>query len=213
MNQPIILLNGWPGVGKDTVAETLKLLLGDDKADLVDWSKGQTENFQPLPEDDDTVAHKVQRDACFQGQVEHPNKLSKIIICTDCLPDTPEGRRMAQQFEIVANRCHRLLIPVYLDCQLDENMRRIENAERRVSLKDKSRSFLESNDSHSQSNAGSNALSMDCRRFAHGQGSRCIHSMDRPQPGSRHQVVSSATFPPPSPPLLVISVVSTDWLM
>lgn len=143
MNQPIILLNGWPGVGKDTVAETLKLLLGDDKADLVDWSKGQTENFQPLPEDDDTVAHKVQRDACFQGQVEHPDKLNKIIICTDCLPDTPEGRSLAQEFEIVAGRCHRLLIPVYLDCQLDENMRRIANAERRVSLKDKSRSFLQ----------------------------------------------------------------------
>ncbi|KAJ4397626.1 hypothetical protein N0V93_001859 [Gnomoniopsis smithogilvyi] len=139
MNQPIILVNGWPGVGKDTVAETLKLLLGDDKASLVDWSKGQTETFQPLPEDD-SVAHKIQRDACFADQVERLDTLNKIIICTDCLPDTAEGRRLAQDFEVVANKSNRLLIPVYLDCHLDENMRRIANAERRVSLKDKIRS-------------------------------------------------------------------------
>lgn len=140
MNQPIILLNGWPGVGKDTVAETLKLLLGDDKARLVDWSKDQTETFQPVPEDD-SVAQKIQRDACFAEQVECPDTLNKIIICTDCLSDTAEGRRLAQDFEIVANRCNRLLIPVYLDCHLDEHMRRIANTERRVSLKDKSRSI------------------------------------------------------------------------
>lgn len=138
MNPPIILLIGWPGVGKDTVAETLKLLLGADKASLVDWSKGQTETFQPVAEDD-AVAHRAQRDACFADQVELPYTLDKIIICTDCLSDTVEGRRLAQDFEIVANRCNRLLIPVYLDCQLEENMRRITNSERRVSLKDKSK--------------------------------------------------------------------------
>lgn len=144
MNPPIILLNGWPGVGKDTVAETLKLLLGDDKASLVDWSKAQTDTFQPPPEEDDTVAHKAQRDACFADQVEHPGTLNKIIICTDCLPDTAEGRRLAHDFETVAVRCNRLLIPVYVDCHLEENMRRIANAERRVSLKDKSRCFASS---------------------------------------------------------------------
>lgn len=140
MNAPIILLNGWPGVGKDTVAETLKLLLGDDKANLMDWSRSKSETFQAIP-GDDGVALKKQRDACFAGQVEHPSLRHKIIICTDCLSDTSEGRRLAQDFEVVANRCKRPLIPVYLDCHLDENMRRIANAERRVSLKDKSTPF------------------------------------------------------------------------
>lgn len=138
MNAPIILLNGWPGVGKDTVAETLKLLLGDDKANLVDWSRSKNETFQVIPEDDG-VGLKKQRDSCFADQVERPSLRNKIIICTDCLADTPEGRRLAHDFEVVANRCKRPLIPVYLDCHLDENMRRIANAERRVSLKDKSR--------------------------------------------------------------------------
>lgn len=141
MNPPIILLNGWPGVGKDTVAETLQLLLGDDKASLVDWSETHSETFPTLPEDD-AVAQKAQRDACFADQVEHPYTLNKIVICTECLPDTAHGRRLAKDFEIVANRSNRLLIPVYLDCHLDENMRRIANAERRVSLKDKSRPIL-----------------------------------------------------------------------
>lgn len=139
MNAPIILLNGWPGVGKDTVAETLKLLVGDDKASLVDWSKSQSETPKAIPGDDE-VALQKQRDACFADQVERPSTLNKIVICTDCLSDTPEGRRLAKDFEVVANRCKRLLIPIYLDCNLEENMRRIMNAERRVSLKDKSRS-------------------------------------------------------------------------
>lgn len=138
MNAPIILLNGWPGVGKDTVAETLKLLVGDDKANLVDWSRSQSETPKVIP-GDDMVALQRQRDACFADQVEHPSTLSKIVICTDCLSDTPEGRRLARDFEVVATRCKRLLIPIYLDCNLEENMRRIGNAERRVSMKDKSR--------------------------------------------------------------------------
>lgn len=139
MSPPIILFNGWPGVGKETVAETLKLLLGDDKAYLVDWSKctSQAETFTPVP-DHDAAAQKAQRDACFAQQIEHPASRNKIVICTDCLPDTPEGRGLAQEFEKVASRGNRLLIPVYLDCGLAENMRRIANFERRVSLKDKS---------------------------------------------------------------------------
>lgn len=140
MNSPIILLNGWPGVGKDTVAETLELLVGDDKASLVDWNRSHSETFQAVA-GDDVVAQRRQRDASFAEQVEHPSTLDKIVICTACLPDTKEGRRLAQDFEVVANRCKRLLIPVYLDCHLEENMRRIANAERRVSLKDKSRSL------------------------------------------------------------------------
>lgn len=139
--QPIILLNGWPGVGKDTVAETLSLLIGDNKASLLDWGKGRGESFQTIP-DDDEVAQKAHRDACLADQVEHPSTFSKMIICTDCLSDTPLGRRLAQDFEVVAKRTNRLLIPIYLECQVEENMRRLQEAERRVSLKDKSKSRL-----------------------------------------------------------------------
>lgn len=137
MSPPIILLNGWPGVGKDTVAETLKLLIGDDKATLVDWSRTQNDAIVPIAEDD-VEAHNKHRDACLTEQVEDPSAADKVVICTDCLSDTPEGRTLAQDFQNVATRTKRLLIPVYLDCHLDENMRRIANAERRTSMKDKS---------------------------------------------------------------------------
>lgn len=136
--QPIILLNGWPGVGKDTIAETLSLLIGDNKASLLDWGKGRGESFQTIP-DDDEVAQKAQRDACLADQVEHPSTFSKMVICTDCLSDTPLGMRLARDFEVVAKRTNRLLIPIYLECQVEENMRRLQEAERRVSLKDKSK--------------------------------------------------------------------------
>lgn len=136
--QPVILLNGWPGVGKDTIAETLSLLIGDNKASLLDWGKGRGESFQTIP-DEDEVAQKAQRDACLADQVEHPSTFGKMVICTDCLSDTPLGMRLAQDFEIVAKRTNRLLIPIYLECQVEENMRRLQQAERRVSLKDKSK--------------------------------------------------------------------------
>ncbi|KAG8159873.1 hypothetical protein KVR01_010510 [Diaporthe batatas] len=139
-SQPIILLNGWPGVGKDTIAETLSLLIGDNKASMLDWGKGQSgENFQTIADDDD-VAQRAQRDACLADQVEHPSTFNKMVICTDCLSDTPLGRRLAQDFEVVSKRTNRLLIPIYLECQVEENMRRLQEAERRVSLKDKIRS-------------------------------------------------------------------------
>lgn len=144
MNAPLILFNGWPGVGKDTVAETLQLMLGDDKASLVDWGKAQGSSeacFEPaVPNDDDAAAQQARRrDACLADQVEHPSAWPRTVICTDCLPDTPAGRRRAGGLEAAARRCKRLLVPVYLECQVDENMRRIANAERRVSLKDKSK--------------------------------------------------------------------------
>ncbi|KAK7718319.1 hypothetical protein SLS64_002268 [Diaporthe eres] len=63
-----------------------------------------------------------------------------MVICTDCLSDTPLGMRLARDFEVVAKRTNRLLIPIYLECQVEENMRRLQEAERRVSLKDKIRS-------------------------------------------------------------------------
>lgn len=139
--QPIILLNGWPGVGKDTIAETLSLLIGDNKASLLDWGKGRGESFQTIP-DDDEVAQKAQRDACLADQVEHPSTFGKMVICTDCLSDTPLGMRLARDFEVVSKRTNRLLIPIYLECQVEENMRRLQEAERRVSLKDKSKFLL-----------------------------------------------------------------------
>ncbi|KUI70364.1 hypothetical protein VM1G_06150 [Cytospora mali] len=136
--QPCVLLNGWPGVGKDTVAETLSLLIGDNKARLLNWDKGQGETFQPVPDGDEAV--QKARDACFADQVEHPSTLNQMIIATDCLSDTPEGRRLARDFEVVANRSKRLLIPINLECHVEENMRRLQELERRVSQKDKMQS-------------------------------------------------------------------------
>lgn len=135
--QPCVLLNGWPGVGKDTVAETLCLLVGDNKASTVSWEKGQGESFQPVPDGDEEGQRA--RYACLADQVEHPSTLHKMVICTDCLSDTPEGWRLARDFEASAHRSKRLFVPINLECHVDENMRRLQEMERRVSLKDKSK--------------------------------------------------------------------------
>ncbi|KAK7739872.1 hypothetical protein SLS53_005465 [Cytospora paraplurivora] len=139
--QPCVLLNGWPGVGKDTVAETLSLLIGDNKTSLLDWDKAQGGSFQPVPYGEEEV--RKARDECFAEQVEHPSTLNKMVICTDCISDTPEGRKLAQDFEIVADRSKRLLIPINLECHVEENMRRLQEAERRVSMKEKMQSPME----------------------------------------------------------------------
>lgn len=134
--QPCVLLNGWPGVGKDTVAETLSLLIGDNKTSLLDWDKAHGGSFQPVPYGEEEA--RKARDDCFAEQVEHPSTLNKMVICTDCISDTPEGRKLARDFEIAADRSKRLLIPINMECHVEENMRRLQELERMVSMKEKS---------------------------------------------------------------------------
>ncbi|EON98532.1 hypothetical protein UCRPA7_5889 [Phaeoacremonium minimum UCRPA7] len=139
-NAPLILINGWPGVGKQTVAEMLALLLGEDKAHLVDDNNFVGTVHLPHGHPDFEKSKREDRDTAFANFVEDASSLGKITIFTDCQADTIEGRSVAQEYEATAARSNRALIPIYLDCQLEENLRRVQTLERRTSLKDKIRS-------------------------------------------------------------------------
>lgn len=143
-NAPVVWINGWPGVGKQTVAECLALLLGNDKATLVS-DQDQVEAAIQLPHDHPDYANtqKEAREDALAKFVEHSSGLSRIAIFTDCQPDTPEGRGVAQTYEIAAGRSNRLLVPVYLNCSLEENNKRLQTLERKCSQKDKIRSLKE----------------------------------------------------------------------
>lgn len=131
-NAPLILINGWPGVGKQTVAEMLALLFGEDKAHLI----GDNSHV-PHDHPDYEKSKKETRDAALANVVEDASSLGKIAIFTDCQADTVDGRSVAQEYEAAAARSNRALIPIYLECQLEENLRRVQTLERRTSLRDK----------------------------------------------------------------------------
>ncbi|KAJ9150304.1 hypothetical protein NKR23_g3890 [Pleurostoma richardsiae] len=141
---PVIWINGWPGVGKNTVAECLGLLLGNDKATIVD---DQYLNQTTLPphhsHPDYEQAHSEAREAALAKFVEDRRSLSRVAIFSECQPDTPEGKAVAHEYEVAARRAGRLLIPVYLTCSVEENNRRLQTLERKVSQRDKIRSPVE----------------------------------------------------------------------
>lgn len=133
----LIFINGWPGVGKATIAEMLTLMLGD-KANLIEPSNGHNETYQLPPDHPDfEQAQRKQRDAYFAEHVERPSTFKKIAIFADCQADTDEGRSVAREYEAAASRSRRLFLPIYLECQMEENMRRVQQMERQVSMKGK----------------------------------------------------------------------------
>ncbi|KAH8883627.1 hypothetical protein GQ53DRAFT_771590 [Thozetella sp. PMI_491] len=129
---PFLYINGWPGVGKLAVAECLSLLLGRDKALLVNAGE----------------LHAGYRRWDLHDQEENPgdeltrllsgsSSLRRLAILTDCTPDTPAGRTTAATYAAAASRAGRLFVPVCLECQPAEHRQRIQSLERRCSLRGK----------------------------------------------------------------------------
>ena len=133
---PVVYINGCPGVGKQTVAEYLVLLLGADKAFLIDtYALGSVRDNEPLtPENPQYGAATA--DALSRSLVhllELPGNASRIAILANFAPDTPDGDATARRCEVAAQHAGRAILPVYLQCCADERMRRVQSLERRCS--------------------------------------------------------------------------------
>ncbi|TPX09522.1 uncharacterized protein E0L32_009265 [Thyridium curvatum] len=151
--QPLIWINGWPGVGKQTVSQCFTALAGADKAILIDSyqftdhldlppaalhsqqssqpevglvdidGNNTTADF-PTPEEREEQ-RRARRDACFARYVEGPDSLGRAVIFTDCQPDDAAGRAEAREYERAAARAGRPFAPVYLACGEEERRRRV----------------------------------------------------------------------------------------
>lgn len=128
---PVIWINGWPGVGKLTIAETLVMLLGVERAILVDF---KTMDFSG-PADQST--DDMRRANAFTQFVENPKQMSKAVVFVDFCTVSWDNSSVAEEYREAAQRSGRRFVPVYLTCEISENLKRVKSLERKSSLRGK----------------------------------------------------------------------------
>ena len=178
----LVWINGFPGVGKLTIAQWLHRLLGTDRSVIVDHQSqlahsngGGAAMLPPTPEVEITDpffsmpgatqasggagrGRRTSGKSSLPDLISRPENTHKIMIVTSCVLSSPapspssqegkeqaaEGRAKKEGSEEVAvsaaKECQatsdasgRPFVPIYLMCQEEENMRRVQSLERRYS--------------------------------------------------------------------------------
>ncbi|KAK8847528.1 hypothetical protein IAR55_005386 [Kwoniella newhampshirensis] len=127
----VIIFNGFPGVGKLTVAkETSKLLPGSKVFDnhlLIDAAAA-------LFERDDLAYHpfrKALRSATFDSLISYPESRPRTIIFTECQSDDPDGTLVMTEYLTFVKAVDAKLISVILTCSERANEKRLISDERK----------------------------------------------------------------------------------
>ena len=123
----IVHINGWPGCGKLTIARHLARRLNAkliDNHTLLNPAEVLFERRDPL--------HDSLRQAIRSVVFDHAARLppDTSVVFTDALADDDWDRGMFDQYRDLAARRSGRLIAVVLDCDLDENIRRLTSAGR-----------------------------------------------------------------------------------
>lgn len=178
----LVWINGFPGVGKLTIAQWLHRLLGTDRSVIVDHQSqlahsngGGAAMLPPTPEVEITDpffsmpgaaptfggtgwGRRTSGKSSLPDIISRPENTHKIIIVTSCVLSStvpsldPQGEKdqgaegvsklqgsedvavsAAKECRMASDASGRPFIPVYLTCQEEENMRRVQSLERRYS--------------------------------------------------------------------------------
>ncbi|KLU81360.1 hypothetical protein MAPG_00450 [Magnaporthiopsis poae ATCC 64411] len=143
--RPVIWINGWPGVGKASVAGLLSMLIGIDKSIVVaedanDDSNptptfeprrdprhsGQIQGVSEMLEDLSLDPEAARRAIAMEDHILDPASFAKFTIITACQTATERGAKAAAQYAAAARRANRLFVPVTLVCETRENIRRLQ---------------------------------------------------------------------------------------
>lgn len=134
MALPLIHINGFPAVGKLTIARKLVELLQQFDAKLVhnhlliDPASAvlprSSPDYQPL--------RRAIRDAVFNSLAESQDTWRSMYIFTDFQSDDDVGRSVMAEYRVLAERRNCTLIPITLSCSKEENLRRLVTPQRTV---------------------------------------------------------------------------------
>jgi hypothetical protein len=140
----LLLLNGFPGVGKLTIARNLLNLLAPASTDHSTPSTGPKIRLldnhlliDPVSaiEPERTASHyslrRSFRELAFSAIKSLPGDM--VILMTSCLSDTEEGRSQFAEVLAVAEGRGCPMVVLNLVCGVEENGRRVECEERRGS--------------------------------------------------------------------------------
>lgn len=135
----LLLLNGFPGVGKLTLARNLSKLLGQDEGGLQIRLLDNQLLIDPVSaiEPERTPYHyelrKAFRDVAFSALKNLPGKV--VILMTDCLSETVEGRTQFEEYLEIAEARGCTMAVCNLVCGEQENRKRLGCEKRRGSGK------------------------------------------------------------------------------
>ena len=130
---PIVHINGWPGIGKLTIARKIIALLGGSHdARLV--------HNHLLIDPVDTILSRNSpsyqtyrrnlRAIVFKAIATVPETFDSIYVFTDFQTDNELGKSVTNEYAEVANQRGCAFVPIILSCSLEENRRRITSAGR-----------------------------------------------------------------------------------
>jgi thymidylate kinase len=118
---PILHINSWPGVGKLTIARLVaKELRGRliDNHILLNPAEALFDRSDPLHRS----LRKEIRSAFFKHAAQRSDSL---LIFTDAFADEAVDRAAFEDYRTLAKDRQTKLVPVVLDCEHEENMRRL----------------------------------------------------------------------------------------
>ena len=123
----IVHINGWPGCGKLTIGRILaKRLAGKllDNHTLLNPAEALFDRSDPL--------HGSLRMAVRVATLDHAAQLQEglALVLTDALSDDPTDQAMFNDYRILAARRRAKLVSVVLECEHEENVRRLASAGR-----------------------------------------------------------------------------------
>ncbi|KAI1862970.1 hypothetical protein JX265_009016 [Neoarthrinium moseri] len=147
---PLVWINGFPGVGKLTIAREVQRMLGYESVTFID----NHTLIDPVQLARDHPEYQEQRHAIRQNAFNHyvlglepallttdrrgcQVQLAKTIIFTDFQTANELGSSVAREYQAAAAKAGRLFLPVYLECEREENVRRAVRPERTADGKGK----------------------------------------------------------------------------
>ncbi|KAI6370253.1 hypothetical protein MCOR25_004246 [Pyricularia grisea] len=135
--RPVIWINGWPAVGKASVAGFIKTLLGisevvlvneDGEDDLSGGSAVELDQHARCADDpaveEDPLA-RGRRTTAIRRYILSEESLCRTTVFTACQPRTRKGQWIAAEYATAAKSVDRLFIPINLTCSEQENIRRL----------------------------------------------------------------------------------------
>ncbi|CAI7566191.1 unnamed protein product [Penicillium pancosmium] len=128
---PMIWINGYPGSGKFTVCKVIRQLVPDgaiilDSHKLIDPVEAKFPRLHP----DYQKERHIYRQAIFKQYVYNEDTLSKLVVFTDFQSNNALGRDVAAEYKIAALESGRPFLPVYLVCDVNTNLKRVNTIER-----------------------------------------------------------------------------------
>lgn len=143
---PVVWINGFPGCGKLTTTSIVKTLHEDmillDNHKLIDPVEAKFPRSHP----DYQKERHLYRQQIFKEYVSNSTKLSQVVVFTgktllptinntslivqDYQSNNELGQKVATEYLEAARQAGRPFKPVYITCDVDENIKRIASLER-----------------------------------------------------------------------------------